>query len=60
MVDVQGMWKILERDYGIRSMDEFKTALQNCKGINIGVLTEGGRINDTEGVPGEDQCRASA
>ena len=64
-MDAAGMWKVLSTEYGIRTMDDLKNALRNCKGIDIGIFTDGvftkgGSSYDTEGVPGEAERRASA
>ena len=63
-MNVTDMWNILKRDYGIQTMDDLETALRKNQGINIGLFTEGaftkGGNHDTERVPGEAECRATA
>ena len=59
-MDVASMWKILERDYGIGTLDEFKEALQKCKGVDISIFTERIRKDDTERVPDEAPRRTYA
>lgn len=36
---VEKLKKILRTEYGINNSQEFETALQNFKGINIGIFT---------------------
>lgn len=60
MVDVPGMWKILERDYGISTLEELETALASSKGVDISIFTERKWKDDSARVSHEDQRRITA
>ena len=45
MANVEEMWKILKRDYGIQSIDELKAAMATNHGINIAIFTQNRRKN---------------
>lgn len=49
-MNVETMLKVLRRDFGINSREEFETACKNFKGLDIGIFTTpAGEVTENDG-----------